>query len=300
MSSGEIGDQDVYDIQFVTLSEPDPKPSVNEQALATTGLSRASERLERSPVKVKDYVKFAKKHFGEFLDVSLLITAFTHRSYLNENRGAGIATEHNERLEFLGDAVLELVVTEYLYRNFTEPEGKLTDWRTSLVRTESIAAAAEREGFESLLRLSRGEKRTSSERARRQILANCFEAVLGAAYLAKGQEAAREFIERTLLPTLNEILENGSWIDPKSRLQEIAQGNIGAVPEYRLMSEDGPDHDKTFVIGVFIDGQIRGRGVGASKQDAQTEAATNALKGFRHSLTRQSPGARRPPGRAKF
>src|SRR3989304_4603742 len=142
------------------------------------------------------YKAFADKQFGGFTDLELLIMAFTHRSYLNEHKTT--AKGHNERLEFLGDAVLELAVTEHLYNNFKEPEGILTNWRSALVRTESISAAADREGFEPLLRLSRGEKR-GSERARQQILANVYEAVIGALYLEKGYKQAKAFIEKSLL-----------------------------------------------------------------------------------------------------
>ena len=162
------------------------------------------------------YQAFADSHFDGFSDLNLLITAFTHRSYLNEHRKT--AAEHNERLEFLGDAVLELVVTEYLYKNYKEPEGILTNWRSALVRTESISSAANAQGFEPLLRLSRGEKR-GSERAREQILANCFEAVIGALYLDKGYQAAENYIKKSLLPSLDGILNSGSWLDPKSQLQ---------------------------------------------------------------------------------
>ena len=223
------------------------------------------------------YQDFAREHFGEFKDTELLVTAFTHRSYLNEHKKT--ASSHNERLEFLGDAVLELVVTEHLYNTFSEPEGVLTNWRSALVRTESISAAADREGFESLLRLSRGEKR-GSQRAREQILANCYEAVIGALYLEKGYDAAKKFIEKSLLSTLDEILSNGSWLDPKSRLQETVQSKVGFTPAYRVISEDGPDHDKTFVVGVFVNDQLKGQGTGPSKQAAQVAAATNALKHY--------------------
>lgn len=164
------------------------------------------------------YQDFAKEHLGgAFTDLEVLITAFTHRSYLNEHKKS--ANEHNERLEFLGDAVLELVVTEYLYGNYGEPEGILTNWRSSLVRTESIGAAANRLGFEPLLRLSRGEK-NGTDRARAQILANAFEAVIGALYLERGYDAAKVFITDNILSTFSDILETGSWVDPKSRLQE--------------------------------------------------------------------------------
>lgn len=226
---------------------------------------------------ITKYQAFARDHFGGFKDIELLVTAFTHRSYINEHKKT--AGEHNERLEFLGDAVLELVVTEHLYNHYPEPEGILTNWRSALVRTESISAAADREDFESLLRLSRGEKR-GSQRAREQILANCYEAVIGALYIEKGYEAAKQFIERSLLSTLDEILTSGSWLDPKSSLQEMVQSREGYTPIYRVISEEGPDHDKVFVIGAFINNQLKGQGVGPSKQAAQVAAATAALKAY--------------------
>lgn len=223
---------------------------------------------------ISKYQAFADQHFGGFNDINLLITAFTHRSYINEHKKT--ATEHNERLEFLGDAVLELVVTEYLYANYAEPEGILTNWRSALVRTESIGAAADREEFEPLLRLSRGEKR-GSQRAREQILANSYESVVGALYMDKGYDAARDFITRTLLPTLPAILSTGSWLDPKSKLQEVVQSNEGFTPVYKVMREDGPDHDKVFVIGVYVNNELKGEGNGPSKQAAQVAAASAAL-----------------------
>jgi ribonuclease-3 len=222
---------------------------------------------------ISKYQAFASDKFGDFEDIELLVTAFTHRSYLNEHKKT--AQEHNERLEFLGDAVLELIVTEHLYNNYSEPEGILTNWRSALVRTESISAAANREGFESYLRLSRGEKR-GSERAREQILANCYEAVVGALYLTKGYDAAKDFIHKTLLSTFEEILTSGSWLDPKSRLQEVVQNKEGFTPVYKVLREEGPDHDKTFAVGVFVDNHLKG--VGPSKQAAQVAAAGEALK----------------------
>jgi ribonuclease-3 len=226
---------------------------------------------------ITKYQDFANRQFGGFDDMDLLITAFTHRSYLNEHKKT--ALEHNERLEFLGDAVLEMVVTEYLYGNYAEPEGILTNWRSALVRTESISAAADREGFAPLLRLSRGEKRGSA-RAREQILANTYESVVGALYLVKGYDAAKEFISRSLLPTFEEILESGTWMDPKSRLQELVQNKEGFTPVYKVMNEEGPDHDKVFVIGVYVDNQLKGQGSGPSKQAAQVAAALDALKQY--------------------
>lgn len=221
------------------------------------------------------YQTFAKEKLGgEYNDVQLLVTAFTHRSYVNEHKKT--AHEHNERLEFLGDAVLELVVTEYLYNNYTDPEGILTNWRSSLVRTESIAAAAARSGFEPMLRLSRGEKHGTA-RARVQILANSFEAVIGSLYLDKGYEAAKQFIMDNLISTFDTILKTGSWMDAKSHLQEVVQSREGFTPVYKVLAEDGPDHDKMFTVGVFVNGKLKGQGQGPSKQTSQQKAAEAAL-----------------------
>lgn len=221
------------------------------------------------------YKAFARDVLGiEYDNIDLLVLAFTHRSYVNEHKKT--APEHNERMEFLGDAVLELVVTEYLYSNFSDPEGILTNWRSALVRTESISAAAARNGFEPLLRLSRGEKR-GTERARAQILANSYEAVVGSIYLDKGYEAAKVFITKSILSTFEGILKSGSWMDPKSHLQEMAQSRDGHTPIYKVLEEVGPDHDKIFTVGVFINGELRGKGTGPSKQTGQQKAAEAAL-----------------------
>ncbi len=225
------------------------------------------------------YKQFANDVLGvQFNDLQLLITAFTHRSYVNEHRKS--ASVHNERLEFLGDAVLELVVTEYLYTNYDEPEGILTNWRSALVRTESIGAAATNINVDPLLRLSRGEKR-GTPRARLQILANTYEAVVGALYLDQGYEPAKAFIHKTVLVTLDEILKSGSWMDPKSHLQEASQAKEGYTPVYKVLFEDGPDHDKIFTIGVYVNGVLRGKGDGPSKQSAQQAAAEEALKYYK-------------------
>jgi ribonuclease-3 len=224
---------------------------------------------------VASYQVFARDVLHtEFLDINLLVTALTHRSYLNEHRST--VKEHNERLEFLGDAVLELVVTEYLYGNYSEPEGILTNWRSALVRTESISAAATALGFEPYLRLSRGEKR-GTERARAQILANSFEAVVGAIYIDKGYDAAKVLITNSIISTFEKILATGSWMDPKSRLQEISQSKLGHTPSYKVMEEVGPDHDKVFTVGVYVEAKLYGKGSGPSKQMAQQAAAEKAL-----------------------
>jgi ribonuclease-3 len=225
----------------------------------------------------KPYQEFSLKTFGfEFNTPDLLVMAFTHRSYINEHKKS--AEHHNERVEFLGDAVLELVVTEFLYATYpNEPEGILTNWRSALVRTESIGAAATKLEFESMLRLSRGEKR-GTQRARQQILANSFEAVVGAIYIDQGFVVAKKMITDSIIATLPSILESGSWRDPKSYLQEVAQERDSKTPVYKVMSEIGPDHDKVFTLGVFIGTQLRGTGSGSSKQSAQQEAAKQALE----------------------
>lgn len=224
------------------------------------------------------YLDFCKKISINFTNIELLITAFTHRSYVNEHKKT--VKEHNERLEFLGDAVLELVVTEYLYKNYNETEGILTNWRSSLVRTESIAKAAASLNFEDLLRLSKGESR-GSNRARTQILANSFESVIGAIYLDQGYDSASKFIHKYLISTFAQILETGSWMDPKSRLQELAQSYENETPVYKVLSEEGPDHDKTFSVGVYVAGELRGSGTGPSKQSGQQTAAKAALEHYK-------------------
>jgi len=225
------------------------------------------------------YQQLAKDVLGvTFSDTTLLLTAFTHRSYVNEHKKT--VFEHNERLEFLGDAVLELVVTEYLYSNFKDPEGILTNWRSALVRTESIGAAAIRVGLEPFLRLSRGEKR-GTDRARAQILANAYEAVIGAIHLDQGYEAAKNFIHKTLLTTFQEILQTGSWQDPKSQLQERVQSLDGHTPQYKVISEEGPDHDKIFTVGVYVGPELKGTGMGPSKQAGQVAAAEQALLAYK-------------------
>lgn len=224
------------------------------------------------------YQDFARTKLGfEFTDIQLLITALTHRSYVNEHKKS--VNEHNERLEFLGDAVLELAVTDFLYNNFSEPEGILTSWRAALVRTESIGEAGDKLGYESLVRMSRGEKH-GSERARQQILANAFEAVIGAIYLEKGYEAAEAFITKHITSKLERILKEGTWRDPKSYLQEVSQREDGETPQYKTLSEEGPDHDKLFTLGVYVGQKLMGKGSGHSKQMAQQEAAKAALKKY--------------------
>lgn len=224
------------------------------------------------------YQDFAREKLGfEFEQIDTLITALTHRSYVNEHKKS--VSEHNERLEFLGDAVLELVVTDHLFRNFNEPEGTLTSWRAALVRTESIGAAGDKLGYEPLVRMSKGE-RQGSRRARQQILANAFEAVIGAIYLEKGYGAAETFINTHILSKLEGILASGEWRDPKSHLQEVSQRIDGFTPQYKVLDEVGPDHDKVFTLGVFVGEKLMGQGIGPSKQAAQQAAARAALQQY--------------------
>ncbi len=231
-----------------------------------------------SGMQIAPYQDFAREVLGfEFENIDYLITALTHRSYVNEHKKS--VSEHNERLEFLGDAVLELSVTDFLFKNHHEPEGILTSWRSSLVRTESIGEAGDKLGYEPLLRMSRGEK-NGSVRARQQILANAFEAVIGAIYLERGYDDADAFIKKHILSKLDVILQSGSWRDPKSHLQEVSQRVDGLTPVYRVLEEVGPDHDKVFTLGVFVGTKLMGSGAGPSKQNAQQEAAKAALAAY--------------------
>lgn len=224
------------------------------------------------------YQAFAEEKLGfKFNDINLLVTALTHRSYVNEHK---TAHEHNERLEFLGDAVLELVSSDFLFRNYDEPEGIMTALRAALVRTESIGEAGKELGYEPLVRLSKGEKH-GSERAHDVILADCFEAVIGAIYLDQGYEKAREFISDHILVKIDNILEEGTWRDPKSYVQELAQKIDGITPVYQTLKEDGPDHDKTFTVGIYVGGKLLGTGTGHSKQEAQTSAAREGVRKYK-------------------
>ena len=209
-----------------------------------------------------------------FSNLDLLEEALTHRSYLNENKDA---RAHNERLEFLGDAVLELAVTRFLYDKFPErPEGDLTAFRAALVNTVSIAESAEAIGLNDLLFLSKGESRDRG-RARQIILANAFEALIGAIYLDQGYDAAERFIGENLYAKIDQVIADRTWQDAKSRFQEIAQERRSITPAYRTLKEDGPDHDKRFTVGVFLGDEKVTEGEGKSKQEAEQAAARAAL-----------------------
>ena len=210
-----------------------------------------------------------------FTDKNILLTAITHRSYLNEHREA--TQEHNERTEFLGDAVLELVVTDYLFHKYPEkPEGELTAVRAALVNTVSLAESSQALGVNDFLLLSKGEAKDTG-RARQYILANAFEALIGAIYLDQGYEAAKDFIAGQLFKKTDQIVEKRLWQDPKSRFQELAQEHTGVTPTYALLDQVGPDHDRTFTVGVFLREQEIGRGEGRSKQEAEQQAAEAAI-----------------------
>lgn len=226
---------------------------------------------------MKDFSTFEEKIGVTFNDRDLLVQAFVHRSYLNEHPDFRLG--HNERLEFLGDAVVELVVTEYLYANFPNPEGELTNWRAALVNANTLAAIAQDDlGMEAYLYLSRGEAKDAGSKARQYILANAIEALIGSMYLDRGMEVVRDFIMRYVISKLPNILEKKLYIDPKSRFQEAAQESSGVTPAYRVLSETGPDHAKEFEVGVYLGSELVASGKGSSKQDAQIEAARKALE----------------------
>lgn len=208
-------------------------------------------------------------------NLDLYTSAFTHRSYLNENRG--FTLPHNERLEFLGDAVLELVSTEYLYKNYNHSEGELTNFRSALVNYKMLSEIAKRLGLEKFLLMSRGEAKDVG-RARQVILANTIEALIGALYLDLGYEPTSEFISKEILVELPKIIESGEYVDPKSKLQELVQEKKGVTPTYGVVSESGPDHDKIFVVAALVNTTEIGRGRGPSKQEAEVSAAEDALQ----------------------
>ncbi len=222
-----------------------------------------------------DFSKFEKKLGLKFKNKDLLIQAFCHRSYLNENPSFHL--ENNERLEFLGDAVLELVITENLYQKYPKKsEGELTNWRASLVNAKMLGELAGELEFNEFLLLSRGESKELGK-ARQYILANTFEALIGSIYLDSGYKPCQEFIKKYLIKKLPEIIKKGLFKDAKSSFQEEAQERVGLTPTYKVLKEWGPDHAKHFIIGVFLDQELVAEGEGSSKQEAEDEAAKNAL-----------------------
>ncbi|MFA4833977.1 MAG: ribonuclease III [Patescibacteria group bacterium] len=226
---------------------------------------------------MKNFSKLEDRLGFKFKDENLLKQAVVHRSYLNEHPAFGL--NHNERLEFLGDAVLEIVVTEYLFYHFPEtPEGDLTNWRASLVNAKMLSEIANEISLEDYLYLSKGESKDKNSKARQYILANAVEALIGAIYLDRGIKFVKKFIKENIISKLDNILENKLYLDPKSKFQEKAQEIHGVTPYYKVLSEAGPDHSKIFEVGLYLNEELIARGKGSSKQEAQVKAAAAGLK----------------------
>ena len=223
-----------------------------------------------------NFSKFEEKIGVNFKDKNLLRQAFTHRSYLNEN--PSLALEQNERLEFLGDAVLELAITEYMYKKYPQKtEGEMTGLRAALVNSITLSEVAGELNVGDFLLLSKGEAK-SLGKARQYILANAFEALIGAIYLNSGYEETSSFLEKNLFGKIEEVIEKKLWIDAKSLFQEKAQELESVTPAYKVLAESGPDHEKVFTMGVFLGDELISEGKGASKQEAEQDAARKALK----------------------
>jgi len=225
---------------------------------------------------MKDFSKLESQLKIKFKNHDVLKTALVHRSYLNEH--PTFSLPHNERLEFLGDAVLELIVTEYLYAHYPNPEGELTNWRASLVNAKMLSEVAQELELNDYLLLSKGESKDSNSKARQYILANAFEALIGALYLDQGREVVTKFISAHILSKLEHIIEHKLYLDPKSRFQEASQDKHGVTPSYRVLEESGPDHNKHFIVGIYLNSEQVATGEGSSKQEAQVDAAEKALK----------------------
>jgi len=223
------------------------------------------------------FLKLQKNLGVTFKNEDLLRQALVHRSYLNEHPDFRIG--HNERLEFLGDAVLEIIVTEFLYLNFTStPEGDLTNWRASLVNARLLYEVADQLDVEDSLYLSRGEARDKNKKSRQFILANAMEAIIGAIYLDQGMAVAKKFVLKNIVSRLDDILRDQSYLDPKSLFQEKSQEKKGLTPHYKILDEKGPDHAKLFTVGLYIGEEKIADGDGSSKQEAQVDAAAKGLK----------------------
>jgi len=220
--------------------------------------------------------KLEKELGVSFNNKNILKNAIVHRSYLNEHKNFKI--ENNERLEFLGDAVLELIVTDYLYHNYKDPEGILTNWRSSLVNAVSLSKISKKLKIYEYLYLSKGESKDNNEKAKNYILSNALEAIIGAIYLDQGYKITEKFIKNNLIINLEKIIKDKLYIDSKSLFQEKSQEILNITPHYKVMSESGPDHNKKFIVAIYIDKKLIANGEGYSKQEAQTNAANNALK----------------------
>lgn len=224
-----------------------------------------------------DFTKLQKRLGVKFKDEKLLKQALVHRSYLNEH--PDFIVGHNERLEFLGDAVLEIIVTEFLYLNFTDtPEGELTNWRASLVNAKILYKIAAELEIEENLYLSKGEAQDKNKKSRQFILANAVEAIIGAIYLDQGMPAVKDFVIKNVVSKLDDIFANQSYLDPKSHFQEKAQEVKGITPHYQILDEVGPDHAKIFTVGLYLGEDLVTTGTGSSKQEAQVDAAAKGLK----------------------
>ncbi len=224
----------------------------------------------------KKFAELQKRIGIKFQNLDLLRQAMVHRSYLNENPSFHLG--HNERLEYLGDAVLELVVTDYLYLTYPNSnEGEMTNWRASLVNSKMLSVYSTSIELEGLLYLSRGEAKDNGSKARQYILANAFEALIGAVYLDRGYKFAEKFILQYVVPHLQNILSQRLDVDPKSRFQELAQEHYKVTPHYEVLEEEGPDHAKWFKVGIFLGKELAATGEGDSKQDAQVDAAKKGL-----------------------
>ncbi len=249
--------------------------------------------IDLPEVKERNFSLLEEKIGVNFKNKNYLIQALVHRSYLNEHHD--FPCGHNERLEFLGDAVLELVVTEYLFNEYGNPEGELTNWRAALVNAKALAGVAYEIGMEPYLFLSHGESKDAGTKARDYIMANAIEALIGAIYMDQGYEYSSKFIHQWVISKLPYVLENGLYMDSKSRFQESAQEMVGLTPNYRVLEEEGPDHAKNFKVGVYLDKELIATGVGMSKQEAQTEAADAAVKikkwkGPKIDIIKRKPG----------
>jgi ribonuclease-3 len=232
--------------------------------------------LNLPEVIAKNFSSFEDKIGIRFEQSDFLVQAFVHRSYLNEHHDFPLG--QNERLEFLGDAVLELIVTEFLFHEYANPEGDLTNLRAALVNANMLSVIAYEIGMEPYLFLSHGEAKDAGTKARDYIMANAIEALIGAIYLDQGYDMSRQFITRWVLVKLPLVLEQGLYMDAKSRFQESSQELLGITPTYKVLHEEGPDHAKNFKVGVFLDKELVATGEGTSKQEAQTDAAEMAIK----------------------
>jgi len=249
--------------------------------------------IDLPEVQEKNFSLIEQKVGIKFQHPEYLIQAFVHRSYLNEHHDFPLG--QNERLEFLGDAVVELVVTEYLFNEYGNPEGELTNWRAALVNAKMLSSVAYEIGMEPFLFLSHGEQKDAATKARDYIMANVFESFVGAVYMDQGYDVAKKFIMDWVISKLPYVLENGLYMDAKSRFQESSQEILGITPTYRVLEETGPDHAKNFKVGVFLEKELVASGEGSSKQEAQTEAAEAALKikawkGPKIEIIKRQPG----------